>query len=188
MFYFEGRSQLMKALAFQKRVVEVGVNIGQFSSLILEACPLELYLVDCWEQQNLNNYENDILYNSNHTEAYKYVCSKFYHMKNIKIIKDYSLKAVQNFPDKYFDIVYLDANHSKESVYQDLIAWTPKIKSGGFMSGHDYLLPDMTVDNTHIVNGVREAVQKFLLETNRKLYALSIRTTQVPDCSFVFQI
>jgi len=188
MLYFEGRSQLMKSIAFNKKVVEVGVNIGQFSSLILQAQPSILYLVDAWEKQNLDNYNKDILYNTDYNNNYKLVCNRFQNIQNVKIIKAYSLDAVKMFSDAYFDIVYLDANHSKQGVYKDLVFWTPKIKSGGFMCGHDYLTEDMQSNTDLFTNGVREAVQQFLKETNRQLYALSIRTASFPDCSFVFRV
>jgi hypothetical protein len=36
------------------------------------------------------------------------------------------------------DFVYIDGNHDYESVRQDIALWTPKVRSGGFVGGHDY--------------------------------------------------
>jgi Methyltransferase domain len=33
----------------------------------------------------------------------------------------------------------LDANHSYESVKEDIEAWFPKVKKGGLFAGHDYI-------------------------------------------------
>ena len=49
-----------------------------------------------------------------------------------------SLQAVEFFQKESFDFVFLDANHSFDSVMQDLHAWFDKIKSGGVFCGDDY--------------------------------------------------
>jgi predicted O-methyltransferase YrrM len=36
------------------------------------------------------------------------------------------------------DMVYVDASHDAESVYQDIMAWYPKLNSGGVMCGDDF--------------------------------------------------
>jgi len=59
-----------------------------------------------------------------------------------KIIRGESTVIVHDFPDKYFDCVFIDADHSFDGCYKDIINWLPKVKSGGFISGHDYDHPD----------------------------------------------
>lgn len=41
-------------------------------------------------------------------------------------------------PDGSFDFVFIDADHSDESVSQDIEDWQPKVKPGGWLGGHDY--------------------------------------------------
>jgi hypothetical protein len=36
------------------------------------------------------------------------------------------------------DFVFIDANHSTEAVRADIRLWSPKIRSGGYLFGHDY--------------------------------------------------
>ena len=45
-------------------------------------------------------------------------------------------EAVQFFEDKSFDLVFIDADHSYESVNEDIKNWLPKCK--GTIAGHDY--------------------------------------------------
>lgn len=40
--------------------------------------------------------------------------------------------------DKSVNVIYIDANHTYESVYQDLRLYYPKIMLGGYLCGHDY--------------------------------------------------
>ena len=62
----------------------------------------------------------------------------FSNKRNVKIIKEWSIPAALQFPDEYFDFVYIDGDHSYTAVLQDLKAWGPKVKAGGFLGGHDY--------------------------------------------------
>ena len=66
-------------------------------------------------------------------------------MKNMEPVKDYikpiqksSLEASYDFPDDYFDFVFIDASHEYEHVKTDIENWFPKVKSGGVLAGHDY--------------------------------------------------
>jgi hypothetical protein len=43
------------------------------------------------------------------------------------------------FSDEYFDLVYIDASHWYKDVISDIETWLPKIKKGGYLSGHDYV-------------------------------------------------
>ena len=74
----------------------------------------------------------------------------------VVIISD-SISAARLFADASLDWVHLDARHDYESVKNDIRAWLPKVKSGGWLSGDDYddqwpelvravreLLPDST--------------------------------------------
>jgi len=48
-----------------------------------------------------------------------------------------SLKAVEDFPDRSVDLVFIDAEHTYASVLADIQAWYPKVKTGGVLAGHD---------------------------------------------------
>jgi len=43
--------------------------------------------------------------------------------------------------EESLDFVYIDGNHDYEFVKEDIELWTPKIKKGGLVSGHDYDIP-----------------------------------------------
>ena len=54
-------------------------------------------------------------------------------------IRKPSLQAAQDFADRSIDIVFIDAAHEYDPVKEDILAWLPKVKLGGILSGHDYL-------------------------------------------------
>ena len=60
---------------------------------------------------------------------------------NIIKIRKSSVEAAKDFPDRSLDAVYIDAAHDEDSVREDIKTWRPKIRPGGILSGHDYVLP-----------------------------------------------
>lgn len=56
----------------------------------------------------------------------------------ISLIVSDSETAAAFFADGSLDWVHLDARHDYESVKADIIAWLPKVKKGGWLSGDDY--------------------------------------------------
>ena len=59
---------------------------------------------------------------------------------NITVIHDFSTSSmvIYAFPDRYFDFVYVDGDHSYKGSKSDLRNYYPKVKRGGVIAGHDY--------------------------------------------------
>jgi hypothetical protein len=49
-----------------------------------------------------------------------------------------STVAARMYDAQSLDFVYLDADHSYESVKEDILTWLPKLKPGGVLAGDDY--------------------------------------------------
>jgi predicted O-methyltransferase YrrM len=58
--------------------------------------------------------------------------------RKFKAIKSTSKAASKKFQDKSLDVVFIDLNHSYESVKEDIALWLPKVKKGGILAGDDY--------------------------------------------------
>ena len=65
-----------------------------------------------------------------------------------------SIEAAKKVEDSSLDFVFIDANHHYEHVVQDMIAWYPKVRSGGLFSGHDY-------GGGRVWHGVKRAVNEW---------------------------
>jgi len=65
--------------------------------------------------------------------------------------------------DASLDFCFIDGDHRYEAVKEDIIAWTPKLRKGGILSGHDYDYPHF--------GGVTLAVDELLTDFNLELDA-----------------
>ena len=141
-------SYLVKELGI-KNMVEVGVLFGAMSHAVLSRCKNieKYYLVDPWkvfmDPPAYTQAQWDVRY-----KGVVELMKQFGGRANI--VRLDSIEAAKSFPDNSLDLVYLDANHSFEFVDADIKAWWPKVKSTGYIGGHDL---------TTIWHGVREAVE-----------------------------
>lgn len=129
------------------RGAEVGVWQGRLSEELLHRrMHLHLWLIDRWcVPPPDDSYAHSI------SQMAKYPQSTFDKSKAIfeqrmmkyngraHVLVAESLVASRTFNDAYFDFVFLDADHSYEGVSKDIEAWLPKVKSGGWIGGHDWM-------------------------------------------------
>lgn len=167
----ETREQLLELLPKNSIGVEIGVWKGQFSKIILEKInPKMFYLIDPWEGTIMSGDKNGE--NISHINGPEYLANhilpEFLFLDNVKILNTYS-NILQIFPDEYLDWIYIDGDHNYESVKHDLEVSYPKIKQGGYITGHDY--------TTSMFPGLVKAVDEFCLK-----YGLSIKYLTKDGC------
>jgi predicted O-methyltransferase YrrM len=125
---------------------EVGCAKGNTTARLLAACPyLKLYCVDmwAWSPQNFTEYSKDIYKDWDFKEVRKTFRKQTHpYKRRITELRGLSWEMPQ-FVYKELDFVFIDADHGYESVLQDIKAWTPKLKAGGLLSGHDINLPSV---------------------------------------------
>ena len=116
-----------KTLGKDLIVAEIGVDKGEHAKDILENWDeiKVLHLID--------NYALD-WNNSIYTEAVKNT-QKFSH--KIQWHRAKSKELIPIFPRRFFDFVYIDADHTYDEFVRDVLNFIPKIKKGGIIAGHD---------------------------------------------------
>lgn len=118
---------------------ELGIWKGRTFLHLLKSCPsLKLHGVDLWKPQpNNDGPENYIDWS--HEENEKHVRDNAEKFNDRAIIyKMWTHEAAQFIPDKSLDFIFIDADHSSESVRNDIEKWLDKIKNDGMIIGHDY--------------------------------------------------
>lgn len=144
-----------KKLGFKKGA-EVGVYLGYYSRILLDTIPgLELLCVDWWKQKTYRE------------RAYPVVLETMSKYPGAKVIRGKSVKVAKTVEDESLDFVFIDADHSYEAVKEDIEAWTPKVRMGGIVSGHDYYV--FRSGNDGVIRAVDEFVKdKYKLKLTDK--------------------
>lgn len=158
-------------------ICEIGIRVGDNFKKMLTPNVIEAYGIDIWKETG-DVGQNDNLYAQQELEKqYLSVLKMFVNDKRVEIIREFSVEAAKKFNDNFFDFVYVDADHTYRAVLEDLESWYPKVKSGGVLSGHDYIDGDLTLRMGHPVRfGVIEAVTDF-----RKKYNITDEQFHVTD-------
>ena len=147
-----------------KTGIEIGVRRGNYSELLLENTDLSLL------------YSLDIFI---HTQDLKITTNSLNKFGNRSIImQGKSPEASSHFTDESLDFIYIDASHSYQAVKDDLIAWWPKLKSGGLFAGDDY---------TFVINpgegeyGVVKAVDEFEKKHDLQVFVTSAGNKSIEE-------
>ena len=128
---------------------EIGVHLGEFSSVILSlAKPRKLHLIDPWQHVADPTYKWALYGGENVTQAdmdarYQLVLNRFageIAAGAVEVHRQRSVDAAPLINDGELDFIYLDGDHTYEAVSQDLKAFFPKIRTGGLIIGDDYHL------------------------------------------------
>jgi len=163
--------------------VELGVYKGEFSKIILNNWDGTLYMIDVWRSLPTDEY-SDISNQQNPIEVYSEAISNILGYEDRAfMLRIPGKKAVNLFNDHSLDFIYIDANHTYESVKQDIELWYPKVRIGGLIGGHDYLPRHLFQKDKNIpiyfdngvyagMFGVNGAVDEFT-----KVYNLELNTT-----------
>ncbi len=157
------RNFLLEMMPKNSVCAELGVNKGEFSQKILDYVqPEKLHLIDPWHIKP-------------HNECYEGVCEKFgQQVKSgqVEIHKSKSQLCYDQFPDDYFDWIYVDGSHSYKSVKRDLDLYYSKIKMYGFITGDDYRFVEKR-------KGLRDAVAEIAEK-------YSMRLIMIKNNQFIF--
>lgn len=160
------RKELLNHLPKNGVVAELGVNRGDFSSEIFKICqPKKLHLVDTFEskirkQEVENRFQKEI------------------ENKIILLESGFSTEIATHFPDNYFDWIYIDTDHSYETTAAELRLYLPKMKSGGIIAGHDFIIGNW---NGMVRYGVIEAVYEFCIKHDWGIKFLTTEMSEHPS-------
>lgn len=98
--------------------------------------------IGSFEGLSLSYIKDTIISNNNKIYSVELYCRPRL-LKNAKswginLICKSSKEASLDFPDNFFDLIYIDGDHSYQSVKQDILLWIGKVKKKGIIAGHDY--------------------------------------------------
>ncbi len=167
--WFSNDSQLEECFSEKsiKCVIEIGSWLGLSARFLAEQVGPEgkVYCVDNWrgapsptplEAEAYTKQKNRLL------RAYQQFLSNIIHANltdRIIPIRMDSLEAAIGI-NILADLIYIDASHSEEDVFNDIIAWSKHLTAGGILCGDDWTWPE-----------VCRAVEKAALVLGKKVYS-----------------
>jgi hypothetical protein len=160
-----------------KKIAEVGVYECQLAKEILRTCHEEIdeyWGIDKWDEffpEGSYTFKNNkkVVWDSRYWGTCKYM-PFFLKFRTLRMGSEDAAKIFNNWSkytkvSEYFDLVYIDADHTYPMVKKDIELWYPLVKKGGFIGGHDYGFPDLVCN----FGGVKRAVDEIFGEDNEEV-------------------
>lgn len=119
-------------------IAEIGCWKGKSTKIFLSECLGTVYAID-----HFKGSEDDSTYrktNEDSDSLYNQFRSNIGYAPNLRILKTSSEEAAKLINEE-IDMVFIDGQHTFESVKQDIELWLPKTKK--IICGHDYHLPEV---------------------------------------------
>ena len=169
------RYHLLEYLPKNGKGIEVGVLGGDWSQHLLDkTSPKELILADTF---NSNDYPHKNRFNKKNHEYY--IKAKFEtYSDQVKVLKGLSWDIMAQFPDHYFDWMYIDAAHDYASVKKDLNQCKRLLKPNGYLVMNDYIMYDHFTKEEY---GVVTATNEFMLEHNFEMLYFALHPEMFCD-------
>jgi hypothetical protein len=141
--------------------VECGAWLGKSSAYLADVAAqknVNVTIVDSWlGSVNERDSSHKLAVE---TDIYKIFLDnmgdrKFNHIRAL------SSEASLQFENESCDVVFIDMEHTYTAVTKDIDLWLPKVKVGGYLSGHDY-----SADWHDVVRAVDEKLGKENIKTD----------------------
>ena len=107
-----------------KTMIEVGVRDGRTTFYLLD------HVADIW----ITGIDTRI------SQFYTPAVAEKYGAR-LRALEGRSHAVADSIPDCSADLIFIDADHRYEAVRQDIIKFTPKLRPGGILCGHDIDYP-----------------------------------------------
>lgn len=119
--------------------VECGAWMGRSSSYLCDIGNrkgINIFIVDTWKGSDSEIHNQHKI--ATEIDLYE-VFNENMVGRSYTAFKEDSVIASKRFDDDSLDVVFIDMDHTYESVCKDIDAWLPKVKNDGYLAGHDYM-------------------------------------------------
>ncbi len=178
MQYFDTRNDMLMhycSTLIKPQICEIGIFKGEFLDFIVQTCnPGTIDGVDLFEGMTCsgNADGNNVIY-YDIGKSFVELHDKYKNLPNVYLHKGDSSTFLKNKEDNYYDIIYLDGDHSYLGVKKDLEAAFMKVKDGGYIMGHDYEMNMKKAQNNYNF-GVKTAVDEFCVTYKQQIIAKAL--------------
>ena len=131
-FMEEEEIEKLVELAINKEVLEIGSFMGG-SACAMCIVAKSVFCVDTFRatDNGQTQMENCTTYG-----AFLDAVARFENVEEMIATSAGAAKLMN--PDRAFDMIFLDAMHTKEEVRADILRWVPRLRDDGILAVHDY--------------------------------------------------
>ena len=169
---FETRVDMLSLVHPYGVYAEIGVFEGLFSDTLCKKLqPTRLVLLDLFSgiidsgDQDGNNVKQ-----ADTSVVYKRLLAVSRRFPALEVVKGDSSTQLARYPDQTFDMIYLDGDHTYQGVKKDLEVAYAKVRSCGWIMGHDYEMNPAKTTSVYEF-GVKQAVDEFCKIRNVQIAA-----------------
>lgn len=141
---------LAKTARGLRRIIEVGSYMGRSTVVMLDNSEAHLWCVDSWDcaYTTAPAIRKGFLENTQDQKDRVTVL----HMQS----DEAAVQLMARYGSGSFDMVFIDGGHGYEVVKADILDYTPLVRTGGIISGHDY-----SPVNRDVMIAVDELLEEF---------------------------
>lgn len=180
---FATRNDLIKAFDFlrHRTIAEVGVAFGDFSDFILNTLEPEKFVAF----DIFSLHESPVAWGRPTAEWLKGMTHlDFYRQRfadrgeRVTTVVGDSAATLPTYPDKFFDMIYIDAAHNYEGVIIDANNAKKKIKDDGVLIFNDYIMFDHLAGAAY---GVVQAVNELIVSEGWQVIGFALQSHMFCD-------
>lgn len=165
--------------------LEVGVREGKTFQSRVPNVAVKAVALDCWDlfetsaQNDMNRTRNEA------ADQYTNLARQYKNNNKVDIVRGFSndKNIINSYPDNYFDLIFIDGDHSYEGVKEDLNNWWSKCNT--LFCGHDYMLSKAVWNGVEC--GVKRAVDEFVQEHKNQIKAFRVYTQSSNPTWFIWK-
>jgi hypothetical protein len=146
---FANRRELIAGLHLRPSpvVVEIGVAFGDFSNYLVDTlAPSQFVGLDTFELHKVPTLwgepSSKFFNGTTHLEHYESRMAMAASKTKLRIVQGDSSAEMSRFPDAYFDLIYIDGDHTHEGVVRDADISVRKVTRNGVLVFNDYIMYD----------------------------------------------
>jgi len=172
------RDAILPLLPRNKVIAEVGVALGNFSDRIIRICePKRFIAIDLFDLHEISEFwgrpTNEMFNGGTHGTFYRKRFADLVGQQKVTVLEGDSAAKLATLDDASLDIVYLDADHTYESVKRELAIIRRKVRDDGWIILNDYIMNEAGFSNA--AYGVIQATNEFMIAENWEMIYFALQ-------------
>lgn len=126
------------------RILEIGSFRGASTTAFghaIKNTEREIYCIDCWHDYSGQGFFNGVAPEaqpSDYDILQSFLLNTAFLGDQIRVMKGRSQQFRNILPNRFFDLVFIDAAHDYNNVVNDICIGLDVLSPGGLLCGHDY--------------------------------------------------